>query len=181
MKKKILVLTGSPRNGGNSDLLADAFIKGASDAGHEVVKVKTDQKSIKGCKACNACYSKGAACVFNDDFNEVAPLLESSDVIVMATPVYWYTFPTQLKAVIDKIYAPFGGKRPIKGKECIFMACAEENDEVVFEGIEKSWDMIIGLLEWKDRGRLFVPGVNNVGDIKNTDALGRAEKLGASI
>ena len=60
--------------------------------------MKTDLKNIKGCKACKACYSKGAACVFDDDFNEIAPLMENADVIVMATPVYWYTFPAQLKA-----------------------------------------------------------------------------------
>ena len=179
--KKILVLTGSPRNGGNSDMMADAFIKGAEDAGHEVAKVKTDLKNIKGCKACKACYSKGAACVFDDDFNEIAPLMENADVIVMATPVYWYTFPTQLKAVIDKIYALFGGGKPIKGKESVLMACAEEHDEAVFEGLSKSYDKIEGLLEWKNRGRLLVPGVNKVGDIKQTDALARAEKLGASI
>ena len=105
MKKKILVLTGSPRNGGNSDLMADAFIKGARAAGHEVVKVKTDEKNVRGCKACCACYSKGAACVIDDDFNEIAPHLENADVIAMVTPVYWYTFSAQLKAVIDRMYA----------------------------------------------------------------------------
>ncbi len=181
MGKKILVLTGSPRNGGNSDLMADAFIKGAREAGHEVVKVKTDEKNVRGCKACLACYSKGAACVFADDFNEIAPQLEKADVVVMATPVYWYTFPMQIKAVIDKFFALYMGKKPIKGKECVLMACAEEQDPVAFEGMVKSFDLIAGLLEWKDRGRLLVPSVNAAGDINKTDALARAEKLGAGI
>lgn len=181
MKKKVLVLVGSPRSGGNSDLMADAFIKGAAGAGHEVVKVRADLKNIGGCKACDACYSKGAACVFDDGFNEIAPLLESSDVIVMSTPVYWYTFPTQLKAVIDKMYALYGAKRAITGKECAFMACAGDDGDAVFEGIAKSWEMIAGLLGWRDRGRLFVPGVYGVGEIEKTDALAQAEKLGADI
>ena len=181
MKKKILVLTGSPRNGGNSDLMADAFIKGARAAGHEVVKVKTDEKSVRGCKACLACYSKGAACVFNDDFNEIAPHLESADVIAMATPVYWYTFPAQLKAVIDKMFALYVGKKPITAKECILMTCAEEDNLEAFEGLTSSWAMIMKLLEWVEKGRLIVPGVKDVGDIKKTDALEKAEALGAGL
>ncbi len=179
--KKILVLTGSPRDGGNSDLMADAFIKGARAAGHEVVKVKTAGKNVRGCRACKACYSKGAACVFNDDFNEIAPHLENADAIVMATPVYWYTFPTQLKAVIDKMYALFIGEKPLSGKECVLMACAEEDNTSAFEGMLRSWDMIAALLGWQEKGRLTVPGVNDVGDIKKTDALEKAEKLGREI
>jgi len=181
MKKKILVLTGSPRNGGNSDLMADAFIKGAYAGGHEVVKIKTDEKNVRGCKACCACYSKGAACVFNDDFNEIAPHLESADVIAMATPVYWYTFPAQLKAVIDKMFALYVGKKPITAKECILMTCAEEDNLEAFEGLTSSWAMIMKLLEWVEKGRLIVPGVKDVGDIKKTDALEKAEALGAGL
>ena len=181
MKKKILVLTGSPRSGGNSDLMADAFIKGARAAGHEVVKVKTDEKNVRGCKACRACYSKGAACVFGDDFNEIAPLLENAEVVVVATPVYWYTFPAQLKAVIDKMYALYVGEKPISAKECVLMACAEESDEEAFEGLVRSWDMILRLLSWVEKGRLIVPGVNEVGDIKKTDALEKAEALGVKL
>ena len=181
MKKKILVLTGSPRNGGNSDLLADAFIKGARSAGHEVTKIKTDDKNVRGCKACCACYSKGAACVFGDDFNEIAPHMEAADVIVAATPLYWYTFSAQLKAVLDKMFALRVGKKTLDGKECILMACAEEDNLEAFEGLVRSWDLIAKLLNWVEKGRLLVPSVNNVGDIKKTDALEKAEALGAAL
>jgi len=77
MSRNILVLTGSPRKGGNSDLLADAFIKGAKAAGNRVDKYETGLKRIVGCKACDRCYSQGEACVFGDDFNALAPLLEN--------------------------------------------------------------------------------------------------------
>ena len=181
MKKKILVLTGSPRNGGNSDLMADAFIKGARAKGHDVVKVKTDEKKVQGCKACRACYSKGTACVSNDDFNEIAPHIENADVVAVATPVYWYTFPAQLKAVIDKMFALYVGEKPLTEKECVLMACAEENNQEAFEGLTRSWDMILRLLKWVEKGRLIVPGVNNVGDIKKTDALDKAEAIGSEL
>jgi len=181
MKKKILVLTGSPRNGGNSDLMADAFIKGALSAGHEVTKIKTDEKNVRGCKACCACYSKSAACVFGDDFNEIAPLLESADIVAMATPLYWYTFSAQLKAVIDKMYALVIGNKSINAKEAVLMACAEEDDQRAFEGLARSWDKIMGHLSWVEKGRLFVTSVNDVGDIKKTDALEKAQAMGAAL
>ena len=98
MSRNILVLTGSPRKGGNSDLLADAFIKGAKAAGNRVDKYETGLKRIVGCKACDRCYSQGEACVFGDDFNALAPLMEQSDTLVLVTPMYWFTFPTPLKA-----------------------------------------------------------------------------------
>jgi multimeric flavodoxin WrbA len=179
--KKIIVLTGSPRNGGNSDLMADAFIEGARSAGHVVTKVKTDEKNVRGCKACNACYSKGVACVYNDDFNEIAPHLENADVVAVATPVYWYTFPAQLKSVIDKMYALYVGKKPISGKECVLMVCAEESDQAAFEGLTRSWDMIMKLLSWTEKGRLIVPGVHDAGDINRTNSLEKAKAIGVGI
>ena len=181
MKKKVLVLTGSPRNGGNSDLMADAFIKGALAAGHEVVKVKTDEKNVRGCKACCACYSKDTACVADDDFNDIAPYLESADIVAMATPLYWYTFSAQLKAVIDKMYALVTANKFTNAKECVLMACAEEDDIEAFEGLVRSWDKIMGHLGWIEKGRLLVTSVNNVGDIKKTNALEKAEALGVAL
>lgn len=77
MRKSILVLTGSPRKGDNSDLLAEAFIRGAKTAENRVDKRETGLKRIVGCKACDRCYSQGEACVAGDDFNALAPLLEN--------------------------------------------------------------------------------------------------------
>ncbi len=181
MKKKILVLTGSPRKNGNSDRMAEAFIKGAQSAGHEVVKIVADSKNIKGCKACDACYSKGAACVFNDDFNEIAPHLESADAIAFITPLYWYTFPVQLKAVIDKFYAFSHTQRPSNIKESYLLACAGDKEETAFEGLVKSYEHIAGYQKWQQKGQLLVAGVYEVGEIDATDALARAEKMGAAV
>ncbi len=83
MNKRILILTGSPRRGGNSDLMADAFAKGASEAGNIVMRFDTAHKHIQGCRASDNCFSKeNKACIFNDDFNELASLMAESDVIV---------------------------------------------------------------------------------------------------
>ena len=104
--KNILILTGSPRVGGNSDLMADAFQKGAESAGHKVIRYEAGRNAILPCRACESCFSNGKACVWDDRFsNELAPLIEEADVIVLATPLYWFTFPAQLKAAIDKMYS----------------------------------------------------------------------------
>ena len=94
MGKKIVVLTGSPRAGGNTDRMADAFISGAMAAGHEVTKFSTAQLNVKGCVACGGCYSReDRPCCHDDDFNRIAPVIEQADVVVFAAPLYWSTFP----------------------------------------------------------------------------------------
>lgn len=181
MGKSILVLTGSPRVGGNSELLADAFIRGAESAGHEVVKYRTAAKKIKGCIACDKCFSKGTACIFQDDFNELAPLLENADVLVLATPLYWYTFPTQLKAALDKMYAFIIGDVPMKISECLLLTCGEITEKTAFAGLVKSYELIAKDREWVNRGHLIVTGVGPKGAINSTSALKEAEKLGQKI
>lgn len=117
MKKNILVLTGSFRRNGNSDLMAEAFIKGAQEAGHDVTKVETAHKSFSVCKACKQCYSNGKACPFDEAFSELAPHILDADVIVISTPLYWFTFPAQLKAALDKFYSFMVAEKSIKMKE----------------------------------------------------------------
>lgn len=181
MGKHILVLTGSPRRNGNSDLLADAFIKGAQAAGHTVTKYETGLKNIGGCKACNQCYSKGQACVFGDDFNALAPLMEQSDVLVIATPMYWFSFPAQLKAALDKMYAFLVAGRKVNIKESILLVCAETTEKAAFNGLVKTYQRIAAYQKWHDLAHLLVPCVAEKGDILSTDALKKAEKLGATL
>lgn len=181
MSKNILVLTGSPRKGGNSDQLADAFIAGAERSGNTVTKYMTAFKSIKGCRACNLCYSKKNACVFDDDFNELAPLIEEAEVIVFAFPLYWFTFPMQIKAAIDKIYSIMVAGRKLRIEQCALMICAEDDRECCFDGIVRTYELITEYLEWKDIGRITLTGVNHIGDVQKTDGLQHAEKLGESI
>ena len=182
-KKNILVLTGSPRRNGNSDRMADAFIKGALSVGHEVIKFETSRKEIGGCKACKTCWSKGKPCSFQDDFDELAPLLEAEDVIVFSTPLYWFSFPAQIKAAIDKMYAYVGKscKRPLKIKESLLLVCGADEGMKIFDGIIATYREIAHYMKWEDKGVLAVPKVNEKGDIEATDALVKAEEHGKSL
>lgn len=181
MKKNILVLTGSPRKGGNSDLLADAFIEGAQSAGHIVNKWKAAEKKIGGCHACETCFSTGKACSFDDDFNELAPLLAKADVLVFATPVYWGSYPAQIKAAIDKIYSFCIGQKPLNIKESVLLTCGQMDDMSVFEGVKFTYNYIDNFFNWTDRGCIAVPAVKMPGDVIETTALHKARALGNAI
>ena len=102
--KKVLILSGSPRKGGNSDTLCDEFMKGAIEAGNEVEKIFVAGKNIGYCKACYACKDTGV-CVIKDDMAEVLQKMLDADIIVLSSPVYFYSISAQLKAVIDRTVA----------------------------------------------------------------------------
>ncbi|MGL6197151.1 MAG: flavodoxin family protein [Thermoguttaceae bacterium] len=180
MQKNILILTGSPRKGGNTDLMADAFKVGAERAGHTISRFSTGEKTINGCKVCDQCFTKGTACVFSDGFNDLAPMLEKADIVVFATPLYWFTMSAQLKAAIDKFYSFMVAKKPFK-KECILLACGEDSNENGFDALVKTYDLMVDYLQWTDLGKLIVTNVFDKGAIKQTDGLAKAEKLGESI
>ena len=182
-KKNILVVTGSPRRNGNSDSMADAFIKGAVSAGHEAQKFEAARKAIGGCRACKACWKKGKPCTFSDDFDELSPLLEAADVLVFSTPVYWFGFPAQIKAAIDKMnaYLSESCPRPLKIKQSVLLVCGADEGMELFDGITATYKSIARYMNWEDKGILAVPGVSEKGDIAKTGALKKAEELGRSL
>ncbi len=181
MNKKVLVITGSARFGGNSDLMADAFIQGAQAAGNTVTKVEAAKLTLTPCKVCNTCYSKGVACNYKDDFNQIAPLIEEADVIAFATPLYWSSYPAQLKMVIDKFYALVIGQKDLGNKDSCLLLCGEDLNDSVYSGLLSSYTSMVDFLKWGDAGRLVMMGVNDKGEITNTDGLQRAEAMGRNI
>jgi multimeric flavodoxin WrbA len=178
MAKNILVLTGSPRVGGNSDAMADAFINGAKAAGHQVNKFEAGIKQINGCKACDACFSKDTACVFNDDFNTLAEYIEHADAVVFATPLYWFSFPSGIKAAIDKLYSFDKTGKEMNIKESMLLVCGATDDKSDFDGIIKSYELIAKYKEWKDLGHYIVKEVDKKGDILSSNVLNEIENLG---
>ena len=104
MSCKVLVVTGSPRVGGNSDTLAEAFIEGAKSAGCEVRRIDAGRAKIAGCLGCNYCFSHEGVCVQQDDMQQFYPDLHWADVLVYATPLYCFTYPAQLKAFQDRMF-----------------------------------------------------------------------------
>lgn len=158
-KKNIFVVTGSPRRNSNSDLLADAFIEGAKEAGHTVTRFDAGRKKLNGCIACETCFSKKGACSVSSDFSEIAPLIEQADVIVLASPLYFFSFTAQIKAFIDKLFSFHVGQRPSNIKESILLTCGETTELSDFDALIKTYELIASFQGWKDRGQLIVPNV----------------------
>ncbi len=181
MSKKIVVITGSPRKDGNSFAMTDAFIREAEEKGHSVTRFDAAQKNVGGCHACETCYKTGKVCSFDDDFNEIAPALLEADVVVFSTPVYWYSIPAQIKAVIDKMYSFCVAGKDIAGKECMLIACCEEDDQSVLDGVRIPIERTAALVKWHMAGEVLVPGVLNVGDIEKTDGCRQAAALAEKL
>ena len=177
MSKKIVVITGSPRKKGNSFAMTEAFIKAAEKRGHTITRFDVAMMNVGGCRACETCFKTGKACSFNDDFNIIAPAIQDADAIVFSMPVYWYSIPSQIKAVIDKLFSFYNAKVDIADKECALISCCEENDISVFDGVRIPIERSAALLNWKMVGAVMVPAVVGVGDIDKTDGCEQAAKL----
>ena len=181
MGKNIVVITGSPRKGGNSFAMTDAFIQAAEGKGHTVTRFDAAFLTIGGCRACESCYQTGKACSFDDDFNQIAPAILAADAIVFTMPVYWYSIPAQIKGVIDRIYAMVVGGKDIAGKECALIACCEEEDRTVLDGVRIPIERPATLNKWTMVGEVLVPGVLNPGDVDKTDGCRQAAALADKI
>lgn len=174
---KITVITGSPRKHGNSFAMTEAFINEAKQCGHEVKRFDAAFMKIGGCHACQTCYKTGKACSFDDDFNTIAPAILEADAIVFTMPVYWYSIPSQIKGVIDRIYSLVVGGKDYAGKKCGLIACCEEKDMTVFDGVKIPVERSATLLKWTMAGEVLVPGVLEEGDIDKTDGCEQAKDL----
>jgi multimeric flavodoxin WrbA len=177
LSKKIIVFTSSARKKGNSNALAEAFIAAAEAEGHAVTRIDTADLKVKPCLGCKQCFSKGQACVVQDDFNKIAPAVENADGVVFVLPLYWYALPAALKAVLDKFYAFYISHRGVGGKKCALIACCEELDATAMYGVKFAYRKSAELLEWESVGEVLVPGVDALGDIKKTDGEAQAAAL----
>lgn len=175
MSKKILILSGSPRREGNSDLLCDEFARGAREAGHEVEKIRVAEKNIGYCRACYACRESGK-CVIKDDMAEVLQKMIDADVIVLASPVYFYSIDAQLKAVIDRTVARW---LEVKNKEFYYIVTAADEDKASAETTLACFrgyaDCVEGACE---RGVIYGMGAYEKGEIKTHPAMHEAYEMG---
>lgn len=174
---KIVVINGSPRKKGNTARMIAAFKAGAEANGNEVVEFNAALSNVGGCHACETCFSTGKACTYDDDFNTIAPDILNADGIVFACPTYWYSFPGQIKNVIDKCYSFFIGKKDVAGKKSALICCCEESEIEVMDGVSLPYDRIVALMKWEPVGKVLVPGVLEEGAVDKTDGCDQAASL----
>ena len=177
-KMKILVLTGSPRKNGNSATLADNFIKGAEEAGHNVIRFDAAFKNVHPCIGCNKCGMDGP-CIFKDDFEFVREHIVDADAVVFTTPMYYFGISAQLKAVIDRFYAING--KIHKPKKAVLLMTYANTAASEAEPIKKHYEVLLKYLGWQDAGQVIASGVWPVGAINHTEYPKQAYELGKNI
>lgn len=177
--KKVVVISTSLRHGSNSEMLADKFIDGAKSAGNSVEKITLAGKDISFCRGCLACQKLGK-CIIDDDVNELMEKVLNADVVVWATPIYYYEMSGQMKTLIDRMNAMY--PKDYKFRDIYLLTTAAEDDENAPKRAE------IGLTGWIDcypkchlAGTLFCGGVNAPKDIASNPKLQEAYKMGERI
>lgn len=175
-KKNILILSSSPRRGGNSDLLCDEFMRGAVENGNQVEKIFLRDKVVHPCLGCSVCSEHKKPCPQKDDAAAIVSKMLSADVIVMATPVYFYAMSAQMKTLIDRCCGPY---TEMRNKEFYFIATAAEEDPSIMDRIVTNFRGFLDCLENPViKGTVFCGGVWHVGEIKGNPALSEAYEMG---
>jgi multimeric flavodoxin WrbA len=179
LMKKVLVISTSPRIGGNSDTLADKFAKGASEAGNDVEKISLSGKNIRFCQGCLAC-QKTQRCVIRDDADVIEQKMEQADVLVFSTPIYYYEMSGQMKTMLDRGNPLYSAD--YKFTDVYFIATAAEDGEEVYS---RAVSGLEGWIECFERAHLsgvvFAGGVTDVGEIAGHPALEKAYEMGKNV
>ena len=179
MSKNVVIISGSPRKHGNSDLLCDQFLKGAKEAGNQAEKIFLRDKTINFCLACDGCKKNGGTCVHDDDMAEILDKMTAADVLVLATPVYFYTMDAQMKAVIDRTYAVYPG---LGTKDVYFIVTAADTNKKSLErtivGFRGFTSCYSGLTE---KGIIYGTGAWKIGEIKGSTAMDEAYAMGKGV
>lgn len=177
---KIAVLIGSPRRNGNTEILANAFIDGIDKQENSVVVISVIGKMVNGCTGCDFCYRDGSHnCIQKDDMQDVYERLAGADVIVIATPVYFYGVSSQLKCMIDRLHNPI--RNTFRVKKLILLAVCADEIPTVFDSLITMYHSALSYFSLENGGVITVPGLSGKGDILGHAALLEARKMGGKI
>jgi len=152
---------------------------GAKEAGNQVEKIILRDKKINYCLACDACKRNGGNCVQKDDMKEILDKMIAADVLVLATPVYFYSISSRMKTLIDRVYAKY---TEIRDKEMYFIiTAADEREQYVKRAIESLRGFASCLEGSKEKGIIYGLGVGNAGDIKGSQTMVQAYEMGKNL
>lgn len=190
--KNILVIQGGGRANGNTAQLVSSFAKGVEDAGHKVEIISLMKSEVKGCLGCNAC-RYGKPCIQKDSFNDIVPKIENADMVVFATPLYFWTISSRLKAFIERFYCiaqedpepPLGRYEKYPVKDCALLVTAADNFFWTFEQVTSYYKFaIVNYIGFHDKGMLLAGGcgdTNGKPQIDKTNYLAEAYEFGRNI
>ena len=181
MGKKILVLEGSPRKKSNTAALCDSFIKGAEENGHFVERIFIRDQRIGGCLSCGACHRNGVSCVQQDDMKKIYDAIAEAEVIVFSSPVYFYSWTAQMKAVLDRMFAL---EATLSNKTFYLVITGEAPEDQYMENMVNSYRLFIGCFRNegnKNGGEMIGVGATSPDDIRNSEAAQKAYQMGREL
>ena len=182
MSQKIVILNGSPRRKGNTSALVKAFTEGAESAGNTVTEFFLDEMNIHGCKGCFGGHSsRECPCVQKDDMDRIYPAVKESDVVVLATPLYYWNMSGQIRTAIDRLFALEEGDGNLlrgNGRSSALLMAAEGQG---FDDVLLYYDHLMEHLRWTNLGHVLAGGNGEIGDIEGKPEIQEAYDLGKSI
>lgn len=173
----ILVISGSPRVGGNTEIMVDAFVEGAKENGNEVMVKKLSSLHVAPCKSCEYCFTHDGACVQKDDMAEIIAAVNEADMIVFASPIYWFGMSAQTKAVIDRLYAL--AKKGFHPRYTALLL--DSGSPGVYDGPIAEYKATGSYLHWEDKGIITISGMSAKGDMKDSVELCKVRAFGKSL
>jgi multimeric flavodoxin WrbA len=177
--KKVLILSASPRKKGNSQILCDKFAGGAKSAGHQVKMIRLSDKKINFCKACDACMKNEGLCIQRDDMGDILKAYQQADILVLATPVYFYGISAQMKTFIDRTYPIW---QNLGHKNVYYIISAGLGEDIINRSLGDLDGFVEHLDDSKVKGRIYATNVMDAGLVKEQeDLLERAYEMGKSI
>lgn len=177
MVKKVLAISASPRKGGNSDILCDQFLRGAQESGHSVEKIYLHKENLGYCMGCYAC-RKTKKCVQKDTGNEILEKMVEADVIVFATPVYFYAVSGQMKTLIDRTLPRYS---ELSGKAYLIATAAAPTEDAVEGAVSDYKNFLRMIPDLKDDGHIYGLNAWAKGDIIGNTAVNQAYEAGKNI
>ena len=178
---KILILCGSPHKNGTTNALAEALISGIDQSRHEIEKIQLAEKKIAPCLGCEYCKRNDGACVQKDDMAALLPSVLAADVIVFVSPIYYFGFNAQLKAVIDRFYAVNARLKLQTQKKAILLTAGGGKEEWIPEGIFANYHTMLRYLNWSSLGQICALNCHVKDQLAQTTCLEQAKELGRSL
>ena len=176
---RIMVISATLRREGNSDALAEAFARGAREAGHEVEKISLRDKEVAFCRGCLACQETGR-CVIHDDADAIVERMGQADVLAFATPIYYYEMAGQMKTLLDRANPLYASE--YRFRDVYLLAAAADGDPQAVDGAAKGLEGWISCFEGaRLAGVVFGGGATGIGDIRGNPALEEAYALGRGL
>lgn len=177
---KLVVITGSPHQNGTSALLAERFIQGAEEAGHQICRFDAARECVHPCIGCDVCQCGARPCVFRDAMQDLYPRLEEADMVVFVSPLYYHAVCSQLKMVIDRFHGIDDRLRGADKRAVLIMTAADTAPSII-DGAVASFRETLRYLKWREAGMLLARGCYFRADLEKTDYPQRAYALGRAV